>query len=76
MIWLDAHVNDLVKRTASSKTVRPLLANDPKQVLSALSNERASWYEQIATSKIDTTGKQIEQVIDAVLQVLLQSEQE
>lgn len=76
VIWLDAHVNDLVKRTASSKTVRPLLANDPKQVLSALSNERASLYEQIATSKIDTTGKQIEQVIDAVLQVLLQSEQE
>jgi shikimate kinase len=76
VIWLDAHVNDLVKRTASSKTVRPLLANDPKQVLSALSGERAVLYEQVATAKIDTTGKQIEQVIDAVLQVLLQSEQE
>ena len=76
VIWLDAHVNDLVKRTASSKTVRPLLANDPMQVLSALSGERAVLYEQVATAKIDTTGKQIEQVIDAVLQVLLQSEQE
>jgi shikimate kinase len=76
VIWLDAHVNDLVKRTASSKTVRPLLANDPKQVLSALSGERAVLYEQVATAKIDTTGKKIEQVIDAALQVLLQSEQE
>ena len=74
IIWLDAHVDDLVKRTSSSKTSRPLLATNPQQVLSSLSNERASLYEQIATSKIDTTGKQIEQVIDAVLQILRQSE--
>jgi shikimate kinase len=74
VIWLDAHVDDLVKRTSSSRTARPLLANNPQQVLSALSNERASLYEQIATSKIDTTGKQIEQVIDAVLQILRQLE--
>jgi shikimate kinase len=74
IIWLDAHVDDLVKRTSSSKTARPLLATNPQQVLSSLSNERASLYEQIATSKIDTTGKQIEQVIDAVLQILRQSE--
>ena len=76
VIWLDANVNDLVKRTASSKTVRPLLAHDPKQVLNALSSERAVLYEQVATVKIDTTGKRIEQVIDAALQILLQSEQE
>jgi len=75
VIWLDAHVDDLVKRTSSSRTARPLLANNPQQVLSALSNERASLYEQIATSRIDTTGKQIEQVIDAVLQILCQSEE-
>jgi hypothetical protein len=75
VIWLDAHVDELVKRTSSSRTARPLLANNPQQVLSALSNERASLYEQIATSRIDTTGKQIEQVIDAVLQVLCQSEE-
>jgi shikimate kinase len=74
VIWLDAHVDELVKRTSSSRTARPLLANNPQQVLSALSNERASLYEQIATSRIDTTGKQIEQVIDAVLQILCQSE--
>jgi shikimate kinase len=75
VIWLDAHVDELVKRTSSSRTARPLLANNPQQVLSALSNERASLYEQIATSKIDTTGKQIEQVIDAVLQILRKSEE-
>jgi shikimate kinase len=75
VIWLDAHVDELVKRTSSSRTARPLLANNPQQVLSALSNERASLYEQIATSRIDTTGKQIEQVIDAVLQILCQSEE-
>ncbi len=75
VIWLDAHVDDLVKRTSSSRTARPLLANNPQQVLSALSNERASLYEQIATSKVDTTGKQIEQVIGAVLQILRQSEE-
>jgi len=75
VIWLDAHVDELVRRTSSSRTARPLLANNPQQVLSALSNERASLYEQIATSRIDTTGKQIEQVIDAVLQILCQSEE-
>ena len=74
VIWLDAHVDELVKRTSSSRTARPLLANNPQQVLSALSNERASLYEQIATSRIDTTGKQIEHVIDAVLQILSQLE--
>ena len=74
VIWLDAHVDDLVKRTSSSKTPRPLLANNPQQVLSALSNERAGLYEQVATAKIDTTGKQIEQVIDAALQILRHSE--
>jgi len=74
VIWLDAHVNDLVKRTSSSKIARPLLSNNPQQVLSALSGERAGLYEQIATAKIDTSGKQIEQVVHAALQVLLQSE--
>jgi shikimate kinase len=40
--------------------------------LSALSDERAGLYEQVATAKIDTTGKQIDQVIDAALQILRQ----
>jgi shikimate kinase len=75
VIWLDARVDELVKRTSTSKTPRPLLANDPQQVLSALSGERASLYEQVATVKIDTTGKQIDQVIDAALQILRQSVQ-
>ncbi len=75
VIWLDARVDELVKRTSSSKTARPLLANDPQQVLSALSGERAGLYDQVATAKIDTTGKQIDQVIDACLQMLRQSEQ-
>ena len=76
VIWLDAHVDELVKRTSSSKTARPLLSNNPQQVLSALSGERAGLYEQVATAKIDTTGKQIDQVIDACLQILRQSEQQ
>jgi shikimate kinase len=75
VIWLDAHVDELVKRTSSSKTARPLLSDNPQQVLSALSAERAGLYEQVATAKIDTTGKQVDQVIDAALQILRQSEQ-
>jgi len=75
VIWLDAHVDELVKRTSSSKTARPLLSNNPQKVLSALSDERAGLYEQVATAKIDTTGKKIDQVIDAALQILRQSEQ-
>ena len=74
VIWLDAHVDDLVKRTSSSRTARPLLAENPQQVLSTLIEERASLYGQVATSKIETSGKQIEQVIDAALQILCRSE--
>ena len=70
VIWLDAKVDDLVKRTSSSKTTRPLLANNPQQALSALSIERAGLYEQVATAKIDTTGLRIDQVIDAVAQIV------
>ena len=70
VIWLDAQVDDLVKRTSSSKTTRPLLANNPHQALSALSIERAGLYEQVATAKIDTTGLRIDQVIDAVAQIV------
>jgi len=74
VIWLDAHVDDLVKRTSSSKTARPLLANNPQQVLSELSSERSGLYEQVATAKIETSGKQIDQVIESVLQVIRQAE--
>ena len=70
VIWLDAKVDDLVKRTSSSKTTRPLLANNPHQALSDLSIERAGLYEQVATAKIDTTGLRIDQVIDAVAQIV------
>ena len=70
VIWLDAKVDDLVKRTSSSKTTRPLLANNPQQALSDLSIERAGLYEQVATAKIDTTGLRIDQVIDAVAQIV------
>ena len=74
VIWLDAHVDDLVKRTSSSKTARPLLANNPQQVLSELSSERAGLYEQVATAKIETSGKHIDQVIESVLQVIRRAE--
>ena len=70
VIWLDAQVDDLVKRTSSSKTARPLLVNNPRQALSTLSSERAGLYEQVATAKIDTTGLRIDQVIDAVAQIV------
>ena len=70
VIWLDAQVDDLVKRTSSSKTARPLLTNNPHQALSTLSSERAGLYEQVATAKIDTTGLRIDQVIDAVAQIV------
>jgi len=70
VIWLDAQIDDLVKRTSSSKTARPLLANNPQQALSTLSSERSGLYEQVATAKIDTTGMRIDQVIDAVAQLV------
>lgn len=73
VIWLDADVDTLVTRTSLSKNVRPLLETDPRSTLTALSNDRSDFYEQIATNRIVTSNLVIDQVVDAVMQVVQSS---
>lgn len=73
VIWLDADVDTLVTRTSLSKNVRPLLKTDPRSTLTALSDDRSDFYERIATRRIVTSNLGIDQVVDAVMQVVQSS---
>ncbi|TRZ71521.1 MAG: shikimate kinase [Actinobacteria bacterium] len=73
VIWLDADVDTLVTRTSLSKNVRPLLETDPRSALTTLSNDRSDLYEQIATERIVTSNLGVDQVVDAVMQVVQSS---
>ena len=53
VVWLDAELDTLVERTKQAHN-RPLLRENPKQVLERLSVERAPWYAK-ATHRVDTT---------------------
>lgn len=70
VIWLDADVDTLVARTSVSKNARPLLETDPRRTLTVQGKERSDFYEQIATQRIVTSNLGIEQVVDAVMQVV------
>lgn len=67
VVWLDASVDDLVVRTKSG-VARPLLDGDASKTLQSLNDERAAWYEEVATLRIDTRGKSVSKVSSAVLE--------
>ena len=69
VVWLDAAVEDLVVRTKSG-AARPLLDGDAAQTLQTLSDQRAAWYEEVATIRIDTHGKQVAKVCSAVVEAI------
>ena len=69
VIWLDASVEDLVTRTRSG-VARPLLDGNAEQTLQSISEQRASWYEQVADLRIDTRGKSTAKVCAQVLDEL------
>ena len=66
VVWLDADVATLRDRTQRSNH-RPLLDGDAITRLTTLDEQRRHLYEDVATVRIDTTGKHANEVVQLVL---------
>ena len=68
VVYLSSSIEQLIKRTAKSKT-RPLLENssDRQKTITEIVNARDKYYREVATIVIDTTGKKLNEVIDIIM---------
>jgi shikimate kinase len=68
VVYLSSSVEQLLRRTAKSKT-RPLLENssDRQKTITEIVNARDKYYREVATIVIDTTGKILNEVIDTIM---------
>ena len=68
VIYLSSSVDQILRRTAKSKT-RPLLENSSnrRQTISSIINSRESLYKEVATIIINTNGKKLNEVINEIL---------
>jgi len=69
VLWLDADVPTLGERAARGAH-RPLLDGDIESRLAALDGERRALYQSVADVRIDTRGKDIEEVVHEVVVAL------
>jgi shikimate kinase len=80
VVWLQADPDELARRVAphpepgdpeQGHPERPLLAGgDPRETLERLTSLRAPAYEAVADAVVDTEGRSVAQVADAVLEEL------
>jgi len=68
VVYLSSSVNQLLKRTAKSKT-RPLLENssDRRKTITELLETRDVYYREVASFVVDTTGKKLHEVINIII---------
>jgi len=68
VVYLSSSVDQLLRRTAKSKT-RPLLENstDRKKTISELVEARDVYYREVASLTVDTTGKRLHEVINLIM---------
>ena len=66
VVLLQVGLADAARRVGLSRD-RPVLALNPRAALHRLMAERAPLYEQVATVRVDTDGKTVQQVVDEVL---------
>ena len=68
VVYLSSSVNQLLKRTAKSKT-RPLLENssDRRKTITELLEARDVYYREVASFVVDTTGKKLHEVINVII---------
>ena len=67
VVYLSSSVDQLLRRTAKSKT-RPLLENstDRKKTITELVEARDAYYREVASVVVDTTGKKLHEVINII----------
>jgi len=68
VIYLSSSVDQLLRRTAKSKT-RPLLekSTDRKKTITELVEARDVYYREVASIVVDTTGKKLHEVINIII---------
>jgi shikimate kinase len=67
VVWLQAPVDVLAQRVGDGDS-RPLLRGDPVGALSRLGALREAAYEASADVAVDTGGREVDDVVDAVLE--------
>jgi len=68
VVYLSSSVDQLLRRTAKSKT-RPLLENssDRRKTIIELLEARDAYYREVASYVVDTTGKKLHEVVNIII---------
>lgn len=69
VVFLDADLPSAVARVGLGQG-RPLVGLNPRAQLRALLDQRLPLYREVATHTVDTSGRDVERVVDAVLSAL------
>jgi len=69
IIWLKVGVPDAANRVGLNQA-RPLLLGNVRGTLSSLLEQRNPVYESLATAVVDTSGRNLREVTDAVLEIV------
>ena len=69
IVWLDVTLSEAVRRVGMG-TARPLLMGNVRGRLMELMNERAPIYAALATLRVDTTGRTVQDVVDEIVEGL------
>ena len=70
VVWLQAEPEELANRVGRglARAERPLLSGNPGMTLERLAGVRAAAYESVADHVVDTNGRSVEEVTDAVVE--------
>jgi shikimate kinase len=69
VVWLRVSVSDAASRVGLN-TARPLLLGNVRGTLSALLEQRTPVYQEVSTDVVDTSGRSVREVTEAVLEVV------
>ncbi len=69
VVFLDVSLSEAVSRVGLARD-RPLLLGSPRAQLKALMEQRRPLYTEVATSRVDTSERPVDDVVAAVLDAL------
>ena len=70
-VWLDVEIAEAARRVESCRATRPLIQDGPlSERLDQLLDERGRLYAEVAIARIDTSGRNIDEVAGLVLDTL------
>lgn len=69
VVFLDVGIADAAKRVGFDAS-RPLLAINPRAAWTKLMNERRPTYERLATHRVDTAGRSVDEVVADIVALM------